>query len=324
MELAEKFKSHKFTISAAFDTEDEFGEIYNYTAMAEHLHFIHMTDARNIDPVAATGIDLSKITMGIMFNGFEVLPEIRSTGSHILMYDQVCELLSNNNILKQEYDESTDMFIASFTDAQGAIRFVRFENTRTIANKTRSAIRRGLGGVYIFPIDADDAYGKCTTTPKDTFDDFTPVYGVTLNIPNRNDTHYPLLKTVNDAIVVTLDELQQEQHLNDTNTNNVGGGGFGYNFFNNVFGIAQNLFSNVANSNGRLSNAAKIILSNLGAKTEKKNAPNWTIIFTEFLFLILFGLVDMKWYFIFVWFLLIDFVMDFVEFLINKLRINWF
>lgn len=280
MELDESFKPHNFILSAAFDTEDEFGEIYDYTAMSEHLHFIHMTDSMNIDPLIAAGVDVSKITMGIVFNGFEVLPEIRSVGSNILMYGQVCDLLANNNVLKEEYDESTDMFIASFTDAQGAIRFIRFENTQTIANKTRSAMHRNLGGIFVFTIDADDAYGKCTTG-QDTIDDYyTPVNGVALNIPNKSDAYYPLLRAVNDAIVMTIDELQEEQQVDDANSNGAGvgagasvasPGGVGFHFFNNVFGITQNLLSNVAHSNGILSNAAKIILTNFGSRNKTSN-----------------------------------------------------
>ena len=38
-----------------------------------------------------------------------------------------------------------------------------------------------------------------------------------LNIPKRTEKNYPLLRTLNEAIVITLDELTQENNLDATN-----------------------------------------------------------------------------------------------------------
>lgn len=61
-------------------------------------------------------------------------------------------------------------------------------------------------------IDTDDFHGHCDIDT-DTFSDFQPMPGVTLEIPTRIETNYPLLRTVNEAMVVALDEIAQEARL---------------------------------------------------------------------------------------------------------------
>lgn len=61
-------------------------------------------------------------------------------------------------------------------------------------------------------IDTDDFLGDCDIDD-DTFADFKPLPGVTLNIPKRFHAKFPLLKTINEATVVALDEIAQEAQL---------------------------------------------------------------------------------------------------------------
>lgn len=61
-------------------------------------------------------------------------------------------------------------------------------------------------------IDTDDFHGDCDIDT-DTFTDFNPMPGVTLDIPKRIEANYPLLRTVNEAMVVALDEIAQEAKL---------------------------------------------------------------------------------------------------------------
>lgn len=70
---------------------------------------------------------------------------------------------------------------------------------------------------YFIQIDvcfkfADDFHGDCDIDD-DTFVDFKPVPGVTLNIPKRYNANYPLLRTINEATVLALDEIAQEALL---------------------------------------------------------------------------------------------------------------
>lgn len=72
-------------------------------------------------------------------------------------------------------------------------------------------------------IDTDDFAGNCDDSINfDTFNDFRSKPKVKLNIPKRTDKNYPLLRTINDAIRVTVDEMVQEENLikeNEINNN---------------------------------------------------------------------------------------------------------
>lgn len=70
-------------------------------------------------------------------------------------------------------------------------------------------------------MDEDDIRGKCGVDA-DTWDDFKVADGVVLNIPKRNESTFPLLKTINEAITLTLDEMQQQTNLmNNTNVSHL-------------------------------------------------------------------------------------------------------
>jgi hypothetical protein len=67
-------------------------------------------------------------------------------------------------------------------------------------------------------VDTDDYRGDCDDKLNfDTFSDFRPKPKVRLNIPKRLEKNFPLLRTLNDAIVITLDEMQQEKDLEKEN-----------------------------------------------------------------------------------------------------------
>jgi len=76
------------------------------------------------------------------------------------------------------------------------------DNSRTMANKVRFAIQRGLGGVAAIDITLDDFIGNCNID-SDTFDDFKG--DISLDVTEHID--FSLLRVINKAIDVTLDEL---------------------------------------------------------------------------------------------------------------------
>lgn len=74
-------------------------------------------------------------------------------------------------------------------------------------------------------IDTDDFNGECDNSINfDTYSDYRPRPKVKLNIPKRTEKNYPLLRTLNDAIEITLDEMTQEISLDVTNEIPSGGG----------------------------------------------------------------------------------------------------
>lgn len=102
-------------------------------------------------------------------------------------------------------------------------RVVSYDSPRSIANKVRYAIQKGLGGVMVWSVDTDDFNGDCDEALNaDRFSDFRTQPKVKLNFPKlASKTTYPLLRTLNDAIVLTLDETAQENDVEKDKENEI-------------------------------------------------------------------------------------------------------
>ena len=93
-------------------------------------------------------------------------------------------------------------------------RVVSYDSPRSIANKVRYAVQKGLGGVMVWSIDTDDFQGDCDDSLNvDRFNDFRTKPKVKLNFPKMTSKTYPLLRTLNDAIVLSIDEMKQEENI---------------------------------------------------------------------------------------------------------------
>lgn len=67
----------------------------------------------------------------------------------------------------------------------------------------------------VWSIDTDDFQGDCDESLNvDRFNDFRTAPRVKLSFPQATSKTYPLLRTLNDAIVLSLEELSQEQKGN--------------------------------------------------------------------------------------------------------------
>lgn len=67
----------------------------------------------------------------------------------------------------------------------------------------------------VWSIDTDDFQGDCDSSlNEDRFSDFRTKPQVKLNFPKLASKTYPLLRTINDAIQLSLDEMNQEQNNN--------------------------------------------------------------------------------------------------------------
>lgn len=110
---------------------------------------------------------------------------------------------------KRSYDNETDLSeLLMDNKADRQVYLVLYGASRTVANYVRFMVKRKLAGVWAFTIDKDDFKGQCKID-NDTFDDFNDVDGVIFNIPQRNETKFPLLRTINESIFVALDEENQ-------------------------------------------------------------------------------------------------------------------
>lgn len=98
----------------------------------------------------------------------------------------------------------------------GGARVVTYDSPRSIANKVRFAIKKGLQGVMVWTIDTDDFRGDCDDyLNEDRFSDFRTAPTVRLNFPKLTTKKYPLMRTLNEAITLTLSEMRQEAGESD-------------------------------------------------------------------------------------------------------------
>ncbi|XP_046974883.1 probable chitinase 2 [Vanessa cardui] len=147
-------------------------------------------------------------------------------------YNEICLEISNKSSLwTQHWEEHT-----STPYIRDEERFITYDNPRSIANKVKFAMDRGLGGFSAWSIVTDDFRGSCDEEPdtyKDYIDRFNKISDQTLlkdalisltesetenqfyvisdkkvrlRLPKPSFANYPLLRTVNEAIFLATEE----------------------------------------------------------------------------------------------------------------------
>lgn len=190
-----------------------------------------------IDYLIKLGASPSKIVMGIPFYGRTFITKhkgnfedasndvgfqgIYTRENGFMGYNEICQLVSNKSSgWTLNWNSERNQALARFKDEEtDETRVVVFDSTRSVANKMRYAMQRGLGGAMVWSIDTDDFLGDCSTDI-DTFADFKPGPGITLTIPKRYNANYPLLRTVNEGIVIALDEISLEADIKEKEKEN--------------------------------------------------------------------------------------------------------
>lgn len=184
-----------------------------------------------IEHLLALGAPSNKIVLGLPFYGRTFVTNSKqakigddsddkgfagpSTNENGFMgYNEVCEALKQKPTeWNVSWDPEASEAIATIMDGDKT-RVVIYDNCRSMANKVRFAIRQNLGGLMIWSVDTDDFNGQCDPE-KDAFTDYGDRATIKLNIPPPVQDKYKLLKTVNDAIVVAIDELNQENEISN-------------------------------------------------------------------------------------------------------------
>ncbi|XP_064539452.1 probable chitinase 2 [Drosophila montana] len=142
---------------------------------------------------------------GIGFRG----PYTREDG--FLGYNEICSILSNKTSgWSTQWDGATSQVVARsernvFTQD---VSVVTFDSSRSIANKVKFAMKKRLAGVMVWSVDTDDFLGKCQLD-EDTYADFRLVK----TAPRRLNQNYPLLRTINEATSLALEELAADEVL---------------------------------------------------------------------------------------------------------------
>lgn len=169
----------------------------------------------NVKKLIAAGIPADKITIELPLKGAEFDMNIVYGINFIkfIGYNDTCKKLLEDEAANWQgsYIDNSDLAILQNDNISQAIVF---ESSRSIANKIRFAVKLGLAGAITGPIYLDDYNGDCIIDA-DTFGDFQPAPGITLHIPQRKSQSFGLIRTINEAIEITLDEIRQEKKIRD-------------------------------------------------------------------------------------------------------------
>lgn len=186
-----------------------------------------------IDYIIKAGAHPSKIVLGVPFYGRTFVtknegylgdasddqgfkgPFTRENG--FLGYNEICTELSNTSSnWTRTFDEATNQAIIRLRDEdKQETKVVTYDDSRAIANKMRFAVEKSLGGIMVWSIDTDDFLGECQVDSSltETFVDFGKVPGVQLSIPKRINANYPLLRTVNEGLILAEEQIDQEDEI---------------------------------------------------------------------------------------------------------------
>lgn len=157
--------------------------------------------------------NLDDETDGTAFQG----PFTREDG--FLGYNEICRILSNKTSgWTTMWDPETSQVLArSEKDIpSGLIQVVTFDNSRSIANKVKFSMERNLAGLMVWSIDTDDFLGECDPE-SDIYEDYKYLKSTNIHNPPRMNNNYPLLRTINEAITLSLEEIELQHNDKETN-----------------------------------------------------------------------------------------------------------
>lgn len=190
-----------------------------------------------IEYLIKMGASPSKIVMGIPFYGRTFItegpgnfgdastdvgfmgPYTRENG--FMGYNELCVLLSNTSSRwTKSWDAAKSQGVAKQLNIEtGETKVAVFDSARSVANKMRFVMSQDLGGAMVWSVDTDDFLGDCEIE-LDTYDDFGKMAGVKLSIPRRVNANYPLLRTINEALIIAEDEIEQENVIKESEAEN--------------------------------------------------------------------------------------------------------
>lgn len=143
-----------------------------------------------------THTNSSKILIGLPFESPEFVLNPKSFLNRSVDFNEICEMFYNPTELSELLLRSGLAYILALP--RNGINSV-IECSRSVANKMRFTIKRGLGGTMISSLHHDDVHGKCG------FETYTwkNFENTNVFIPKRNESTFPLLRTINEAIAIT-------------------------------------------------------------------------------------------------------------------------
>lgn len=199
-----------------------------------------------IDLLVALGASPAKLVLGVPFYGRTFVttsaegegrlgaaasdvgfrgPYTKENG--FLGYNEVCSMLANAtsdsaSAWHNEYNADTQQALARWHNATSdAWHAVTYDAPRSVATKARYAVRQRLAGVMVWSVDTDDFLGDCPLDGDDANAAFADVFAdFRTKHTRRNYVNFPMLRTLNDALMVALDELHEEQQQQQDDAQN--------------------------------------------------------------------------------------------------------
>lgn len=208
-EFQRRFKVKNLLITLTFETNAEImDDQFEKNDLFKYIDYIQISDMKIISRLIKSGVLLEKVIFHIFLQGYERLSndKISFYVENIKDYNEICQTLSKD-VWKRSYDGSNCIAEKNYEN-QHLNWIIKYDCSRLIANKIRQAMKQNLAGILISYLSSDNFAGKCRIE-SDTFDDFNSDAGVTLQLPIRNVTTFSALHTINEAIGVTLDEINQ-------------------------------------------------------------------------------------------------------------------
>lgn len=208
-----KFSESMEFINFIFDFQTSSMENYRMKDARDALDFTNFQ--KRIEKLITLNVSPTKMVIGVHFMGPAFILRSERGGQRIRFfkicgYNLICNKITTEAEKWEKYYIKSELLCF---ERKGTFETTHvIESSRSIANKVRYAMKRGLAGIVSIYIQADDHHGKYSIE-NNAFEDFTPAKGVFLNIPERIDPKFPLLQSVNEAIDLTLDEMDQESKL---------------------------------------------------------------------------------------------------------------
>lgn len=104
------------------------------------------------------------------------------------------ELKNTTSAWTKHWDDETKTPFAINGD-----KVITYDDEKSIAEKVRFAIKQKLGGAMVWSVDTDDFRGDCAIAEKEVGTD------------QRFNDNFPLMRTINEAIVKTLQETEADK-----------------------------------------------------------------------------------------------------------------
>lgn len=181
------------------------GKLNDYT-ISKGLQDRNITQIqKKIGEFIDSGVLPSKLVIylnpqGLLFFISEFYEKFR----RFISYHEICQEPQRNvsQNWNKTYDKTGSDILHQFNGNYSNNLFIIYESLRTVANEGRFAVQNGLAGFLTGPIHFDDYSGICGIDA-DTFEDFKSNDSIKLIIPIGKSTTFPLIRTINAAIVVT-------------------------------------------------------------------------------------------------------------------------